>query len=601
MNRIRNAELKNPLRPPGFKRILSEEILPRVNRPARYIGGEVNSALPANPEVRLLLSYPDVYEVGMSHLGLRILYDLVNRMGWAAAERAFAFGPDMEKLCRRAGIGIYSLETFTPAAEFDVWGFSLQAELTYTNLLNMIDLAGLPRRARDRDLRRHPLLLGGGAAVYNPEPLAEFFDLFLVGDAEESLPELLSALRSLGKERKSVGREEFLAALVERVKGLYAPALYRPRYDRSGRFREIVPLNPNVPPVIEKRVLGNLDRSGVVRPLVPLTEIVHDRDVVEIMRGCPRRCRFCQAGWTSRPVRRKAGGVVISQALALNRASGHREVSLLSLSSGDWRGIESLLEDLSARLAPEQVSLSLPSLNINSFEPAFLAGLKKVRKSGLTLAPEAASLRLQKLINKPLEVGRIEKIALESHRRGWRLLKLYFMVGLPTETEEDVLEIASYINRLSRWGGGLNVTISNFVPKAATPFQWADFLPPSELERRHLLIKRSVPGGKVKLKIRQSFVSLIEAIIARGDRRAGDLIEEAWKLGCRFDDWSEYFQPSAWKEALERSGIQPSACFSFPYEPGDNLPWSHIGSGVTDKVLAGEWGRALKNAAGGAG
>lgn len=598
MTRIRNTESKNLGRSSGFKRILAEEILPRVTRPARYIGGEINASKSDSAEVRLLLSYPDVYEVGMSHLGIRILYELVNRTGWAAAERAFAFWPDMEKISRRAGLGLYSLESFRPASSFDVWGFSLQAELTYTNVLNMIDLAGLPLRSREREFGKHPLILGGGAGAYNPEPLADFFDLFLVGDAERSLPEMLAGIRDFKRRGGSVSKREMLAGLTREVKGLYAPSLYRPAYDASGRFREIVPLASGLPELIEKRVFRDLNRSGVSRALIPLTEIIHDRDVVEIMRGCPRGCRFCQASWTARPVRKKKIETVVSQALNANRSSGYREVSLLSLSSGDYPRIGNLLSDLAGRLAPRKASLSLPSLNVNSFNPSILEGLSGVRKSSITLAPEAASSRLRRLINKPLEDGKLEEIFRQARGRGWRLLKLYFMVGLPAENDEDAAEIATFVNRLSGWGGELNVTISNFVPKAGTPLQWADFLPPEELARRQSLAAGSLSRGKVRFKFRDPFASMIEAIIARGDRRCGRLLEEAWKGGCRFDDWRECFNPELWRKALTRSGTEPGRVFDFPYSPGEKLPWSHIGSGVTEKVLSGEWRRALKAAAG---
>ena len=554
---------------------------------------------PSSAEIRLLLSYPDVYEVGMSHLGLRLLYELVNQTGWASAERAFAFWPDMEKLSRGAGLKLYSLETFTPAAEFDVWGFSLQAELTYTNVLNMLDLAGLPLHSRDRDLSRHPLVLGGGAGAYNPEPLADFFDLFLVGDGEESLIELLEALRARKEERKTAAKEEFLAGLVREVKGLYAPSLYRPHYDGLGKFKELVPALSDLPVKIRKRTLKDLNFSRLRRPLVPLTEIIHDRDVVEIMRGCPRSCRFCQAGWTSRPVREKDVETVIAQALELNRQSGHREISLLSLSSGDYRRVGELLDTLSRRLEPDRVNISLPSLNINSVDPALLTSVRRVRKSGITLAPEAASPRLRELINKPMEIGAMESIAREARSRGWRLLKLYFMIGLPTEGEEDVLAVAEAVNRLSRWGGELNVTISNFVPKVGTPLQWAGLARPEELAAKQLLIKRSVRGGKVKLKFRSPFLSLIEALLARGDRRAGRLIEEAWRGGCRFDDWRESFQPRAWEDAIARSGLDLESAFRFPYSAGETLPWGHIDSGVSASILAREWENALEAGRGG--
>ncbi len=567
-----------------------EKILPFVERPARYIGGEINSVRRPGAEIRVLLSYPDLYEVGMSHHGLAILYDIVNRSSAASAERAFAPARDMEAALRRAGLPLPTLETFTPAGDFDIWGFSLQVELTYTNVLTMLDLAGLPLLARDRPWPRYPLILGGGVGTLNPEPLADFFDLFLVGDGEEAIEEIIAAYRPWKARRGEPGltKNEVLAGLVRSVPGLYVPALYGRECGSDGPRRSPVPREPGIPGRIEKRVAGDLDRSRVERPLIPVTEIVHDRGVVEIMRGCKRGCRFCQAGWTGRPVREKSPEAVKEQALSLSRDWGYEEVSLLSLSSGDYREIEDLLRTLSPALAVRSGHLALPSLNVATVSEGMLEELSRLKKTGITLAPEAGSVRLQKVIGKDLDPDRLREIGRQLHRLGWRLLKLYFMIGLPTETEEDIRELARLINRMAGWGGKLNVTISNFVPRPGTPFQWEAMAGPDAINARKNLIRDLVSSRKVKLKFRPVEVSRLEGAIARGDRRLGGVIRRAWEAGCRFDGWSESFRFDKWERAFADAGVaiddylKAAAGFSEP------LPWDHIGTGVDREVLIRE-------------
>jgi len=569
-----------------------EKILPFVERPARYIGGEINSVRRPGAAVRLLLSYPDLYEVGMSHHGLGIIYDIVNRIPFAAAERAYAVGRDMESALRRRRIPLYSLETFTPAGEFDLWGFSLQVELTYTNILTMLDLAGLPLAAADRPWPRYPLVLGGGVGTYNPEPLAGFFDLFLIGDAEEAIGELLGRYR-LVRKKSGLGKEEVLSDLVRSVPGLYAPALYREAAAPDGSFRGFEPKLPGIPPRVEKRVLSDLDSSRVERPLIPVTEIVHDRGVVEIMRGCGRGCRFCQAGWVGRPVRGKNPETVEERALALAEEWGYREVSLLSLSSGDYRWIERVLGKLSPVLAVRAAHLALPSLNVATVSARILEELSRRKKAGITLAPEAGSRRLQKVIGKDLDPDRLWEIGRELHRLGWRLLKLYFMIGLPTETEEDISALAGLINRMAGWGGKLNVTISNFVPRPGTPFQWEAMADPQTIIARKSAIRRMVKSRKVKLKFRPVEVSRLEGAIARGDRRLGKVIRAAWEAGCRFDGWSESFRPEKWERAFAESGLSIDDYLRPSSGYGDPLPWDHIGTGVDKAVLVREAKKAL--------
>ncbi len=583
----------------NIRELLETEVLPFVQRPARYIGGEINATCRPAAEIRFLLSYPDLYEVGMSHHGLRILYDVVNRLSWASAERAFAVWDDMEAELRRKEIPLCSLESFTPAAEFDIWGFSLQVELTYTNILAMLDLAGVPLESRERPWPGYPLILGGGANTTNPEPLADFFDLFLIGDGEEAVVEILGAYRSWKRETADAGssgrrkKEDLLRHLVEKVPGLYAPSLYEVTYDASGRFRTITPSVPSIPKRVKRRILENIDSSRIERPLVPITEIVHDRAVVEIMRGCRRGCRFCQAGWVGRPVREKDPGMVIRQACDLVEKGGFEEVSLLSLSAGDYRGIEPLLEELSPMLAGKKARLSLPSLNIATVSERMLKELKRLKKSGVTLAPEAGSDRLQGVINKHLDAGLLGDISRKLRELGWRILKLYFMIGLPTETDEDLEAIAALINRTAGWGGQLNVTVSNFVPKPGTPFQWTSMAQPDEIIRKQGLLRRLVHSRKVKLKFHPAVLSRLEGIFARGDRLLGAVLRSAWGEGCRFDGWTEHFSEEKWAAAFRKTGVEREKYLNPPYNFDDPLPWDHIDAGPEKKILVRESRRAF--------
>ncbi|MEA1927960.1 MAG: TIGR03960 family B12-binding radical SAM protein [Candidatus Auribacterota bacterium] len=580
----------------NIKEKLEEEVLPFVRRPARYIGGEINAVSRPEAGVRVLLSYPDLYEVGMSHYGLRIIYDVVNRLGWASAERVFAVWMDMEDALREKGIPLYSLESFTPAAEFDIWGFSLQVELTYTNILSMLDLAGVPRRAEKRAWPEYPLLLGGGVGTFNPEPLADFFDLFLIGDGEEAIVEILSAYREFTKMGKGVSgsrKYELLKYLVSAVPGIYVPEFYRAQYGEDTRFRILRPIEAGIPERIERRTLRDINSSRIDNPLVPVTEIIHDRGVVEIMRGCKRGCRFCHAGWTTRPVRIKDEEVIIRQVERLVEEGGFEEVSLLSLSTGDYPGVGSLMEKLSPRLAGKNSRISLPSLNVASVNKRLFQELTRMKKTGITLAPEAGSLRLQRVINKVLDMDSLLLAGRELKELGWRTIKLYFMIGLPTETEEDIRAMAEIINRFSGWGGRLNVSISNFVTKPDTPFQWGKTEAAESIIRKKTILRQSIRSRKVKLKFNPVELSRLEGVFARGDRRLGKVLEAAREEGCRFDGWTECFSPENWERAFSRTGVEMEWYLSPEYTYEDPLPWDHIGSGVRKKILIKEARRAF--------
>lgn len=572
---VRNCDLS---------RVLEEKVLPFVRRPGRYIGGETNTPAKLQAEVHLLLSYPDLYEVGMSNHALRLLFELVNRLPYAAAERTFAFWPDMAERAAAHGVPQYSLETFTPAGEFDIWGFSLAAELTYVNIPGMLAAAGVPLRAMDRSWPEHPLLLGGGPGAYNPEPLADFFDIFLIGDAEESLPELLAAYRDL--RRESPDRRSLLRELAVRVGGLYVPELYRSGAEGKVTARE------GIPAFVPKRVLADLSASRLSDPLVPLIEVIHDRAVVEVMRGCRRGCRFCQAGWAGRPVREKAPEVAVDEALTQIDATGCDEVALLSLSSGDYRPIERVLAGVSSRLAGRRVNISMPSLNAASLTDGIFARLARGRRSGLTLAPEVATERLRRAINKPLPPGAVAEAIRQAHRLGWRRLKLYYMMGLPGEKQEDILALADQLNSLAALGGQLSVTVSNFVPKPQTPLQWAPQAPPEVISKRAGLLRGRLRARNVRLKFRNPWMSLVEGAISRGGRRTGDLIEAAWRRGAGFDDWQEKFRREIWEEALAETGLTVAGICSSLGRPGSPTPWDHIGGGVPREILVREALRA---------
>jgi radical SAM family uncharacterized protein len=571
-----------------------ESILPRVIKPARYTGGEWNSVVKdwETTPIKVALAYPDVYEVGMSNLALTILYDLLNQQEDVLCERVYTPWMDMEQALRAAGLPLYNLETRHPLHEFDIVGFTLPYELNYTNVLTMLDLGGIPLLADERD-ESHPLILGGGSGTYNPEPLAPFFDLFVVGEGEEVTLELLDLYRECGQNEK-----EYLPRAA-RIDGVYVPRLYQVEYKNEGTVQGITPTHPDAKPVITKRIVDRLPPAPT-KPVVPFVEAVHDRATIEILRGCTQGCRFCQAGMIYRPLRERPLEEILSTADELLASTGYEELALVSLSSCNYSRIEELVGKLLERHGPDHTSISLPSLRLDSFSLKLAEMFQGRRKTGLTFAPEAGSERLRRVINKVITHDDIMTTAEAAFNSGWQRIKLYFMVGLPTETMEDVEAIARVVKEVrgigrQAWGkrAQVSVSVATFIPKPHTPFQWQPLEEGASLEEKHHLLRRLIRGRGVKLSWNDPQTSLLEAALSRGDRRLGHVILEAWRRGARFDAWSEALDVRWWWEAFAEQGLDP-AFYAHRERPLDEtLPWDHIDSGVSKKYLIEEYRRSL--------
>jgi len=574
-----------------------EDLLRSVEKPGRYIGGEWNAVEkdPSRVRLRVALAFPDVYEIGMSYLGQKILYDRLNRRPDILAERVFAPWPDFERALRSAGIPLPSIETKTPLGEFDVLGFSLLYELNDSNVLTMLDLAGLPFRAQDRT--RLPLVIAGGPAAFNPEPVAGIFDLFVIGDGEEAFLELLDRLGEA--KSKGAAKDEILADFA-RLPGVYVPSLYE-TFQPSGSPLLAVRPKAGAPPSVTKRVLRSFDDAPFPSKIVvPNIQSVFDRVAVEVARGCPQKCRFCQATSLYAPFRaRDPDGVVaaVCQSLA---ATGYEDASLFALSVGDYPYLEPVVAALMESLAGDRVALSVSSLRPGSLSSDLARAINRVRKTGITLVPEAGSDRLRRVINKNLTEGEILEAAANAFREGWRLLKLYVMIGLPTETPEDVEAIPDLVERILDVGRGIlggtpriNLSVSSFIPKPHTPFQWAAMADEAELREKQAALKKALRRRRsVEVKVHPVESSFLEAAFSRGDRRLGDVLVRAWRKGARFDGWTDTFRPDLWSEAMAEEGLDP-AVYRGPLDPDIPLPWGHIRTGIDPAFLRRELERAL--------
>lgn len=560
-------------------------LLPRVQKPGRYVGGEFNAIYQTwdTCDVHVCLAFPDLYDLGMSNFALQLLYDILNRQPGVLAERTYLPAPDMIAALRAAGLPLYALESFRPVAAFDLLAVSLAYEQLYTNLLELLDLAGLPLRAAARD-ERYPLVIAGGHGTFNPEPVADFVDACVIGEGEEVIVELAAALRVLKGQPRAVQWR----ALAQ-IPGLYVPGLYRPA--PPGALYRVTPVEPTVPLPIPKRVVSTLPPTPV-RQLVPNIEIAHDRAVIEIQRGCTRGCRFCQAGIITRPLRERPVDEIVESVAQIVAATGYEEVALLSLSSADYSQIGPLLTALQARFGDQHLAISLPSLRVDAFSVELAERTSGGRRTGFTFAPEAGSDMLRARINKEITTANLLEVAEAVFSRGWRTLKLYFLIGLPGETDDDITAIGELARQVLRLGerfhgrrANVHLSVNTFIPKPHTVFQWEPLVEAETLTRRQALLRESCRGRGLELAWNDYRETILEALLSRGDRALGPTVERAWQLGAHFDAWAEWRNLAAWEQAFAETGVDLDAYLYRRRDPAEPLPWDHLQSGVEKRAL----------------
>ncbi len=582
---------------------IPDHILLSVEKPSRYTGGEWNAVIKDKNqvEIRFGFCFADVYDIGMSHLGMKLLYHMLNDREDTWCERVFAPWPDLEAKMREQGYRLFALESQEPVEKFDMLGFTLQYEMAYTNILNMLDLAGIPVKSRDRG-EGVPFVIAGGGVANNPEPLAAYIDIFNLGEGEEVLHELLDVLKEW--KRKKLSRREFLK-MAARIPGIYVPEFYEEEYNEDGTLKALVPVEPGVPAVIAKRVVESFDKAYFPDKLVvPYGNVVHDRIMIEVMRGCSHGCRFCQAGFIYRPVRERRVDTVVELARKLVKSTGYEEISLLSLSTCDYSHLEELTDRLLEEFEDKHVSLSLPSSRVDAFTLGLMKRVSRVRKSGLTFAPEAGTQRMRDIINKGVTEEDLLRSARLAFEGGWSTIKLYFMLGLPYETDEDILGIARLAEKVLQVyyevhegkkcrRPEITVSVSTFVPKPFTPFQWCGQNTIEEIKRKQELLKHAL-DRRIRFSWHTPETSVLEGALSRGDRRIGQVIYQVWKDGGTFDAWDEYMDYGRWLQAFEKCGLDPA--FYNHRERGEEelLPWDHISVGVSKSFFRREYERAAR-------